>query len=131
MNIDVLKLKRICEKYNKGPVDLKIEFDYYCIKLHANFLGARVWRKSKAISYQLFESLGVGQFESLVDDFMDEFISEVKKQGELPCDSISDKVFFDPPCEPLVSESLAKVIEEDIRSGRCFGDIFANKEVEQ
>lgn len=118
MKIDILELKRICEKYNKGPVDLRIIFDNYCVKLDANFLGARVWRKSKAISYQLFESLGVGQFESLVDDFMDEFISEVKKQGELLCDSISDEVRAYPlhyePTPFLLSTGLKKKIEEEV-----------------
>jgi hypothetical protein len=118
MTINVLELKRICEKYNKGPVDLRIEIDYYCIKLHANFLGARVWRRSKAISYQLFEKLDMAQFESLVDDFMDEFISEVKKQEELPCDSISDEVRAYPlhyePTPFLLSSGLQKKIEEEV-----------------
>lgn len=82
MVLNILELKRICEKYNKGPVDLRVIFDNYCVKLDVNFLGARVLRKTKAISYQLFEKLDVAQFESLVDDFTDEFISEVKKQGE-------------------------------------------------
>lgn len=118
MTIDILELKRICEKYSKDPVDLKITFDYYCIKLDANFLGARVWRKAKAISYQLFETLGISQFESLVDDFMDEFISEVKKQGELPCDSISDEVRAYPlhyePTPFLDSPRVAKMIEGEV-----------------
>lgn len=118
MTIDILNLKRICEKYNKDPLDLRIVFDNYCVKLDANFLGDRIWRKAKAISYQLFESLGVGQFESLVDDFMDEFISDVKKQGELPCDSISDEVRAYPlhyePTPFLDSPRVAKMIEEEV-----------------
>ena len=125
MTIDILELKRICEKYNEGPVDLRITFDYYCVKLDANFLGARVWRKAKAISYQLFESLEVGQFESLVDDFMDEFISEVKRQGELPCDSISDEMRAYPlhyePTPFLLSTGLQKKIEEEV-FGKETGD---------
>lgn len=110
MKIDILDLKRICQKYNKDPLNLRIVFDYYCVKLDANFLCDRIWRRYKAISYQLFETLSIAQFESLVDDFMDEFISEVKRKDVLACDRISDEVRADPlPYEPdLVSFDIPK-----------------------
>ena len=119
MTIDILELQRICEKYNKGPLDLRITFDNHCVKLDVIFVSPRMWRAKKAIDYQLMKSIDLAQFETLVDDFMDEFISEVEKKGEVVWERNPDEQRK--TIEKWLSYSkygIGKEIEEAVFKGR-------------